>query len=143
MADLLLRIKRHADLSRTFDAKELPQAAIAEYEASYRQILATAGKNESPHVEVKRMIKRMTKFEQETLLFMYDLDVPFTNNLAERDIRMPKAKQKISGGFRSEDGANHFARIRGFVSTAKKRGMNVFDGLVAVFNGGATEFLFS
>ena len=56
---------------------------------------------------------------------------------------MPKAKLKISGGFRSEDGANAFARIRGFISTTKKRGKSVYDGLVAVFNGGATDFLYS
>jgi hypothetical protein len=55
---------------------------------------------------------------------------------------MPKAKQKISGGFRSEDGANAFARIRGFVSTARKRGKSIFDGLLAVFNGDATNFLY-
>jgi hypothetical protein len=56
---------------------------------------------------------------------------------------MPKLKQKISGGFRSIEGANAFARIRGFVSTAIKRGKNVLDGLVAVFNGDAYDFMFS
>jgi transposase len=55
---------------------------------------------------------------------------------------MPKAKQKISGGFRSEDGANAFARIRGFISTAKKRSKSVYEGLLAVFKGEATDFLY-
>jgi hypothetical protein len=121
----------------------LPGEAIEEYEASYRKILTAAGEMDTLHIEVRRMIKRMTKFEHETLLFMYDFAVPFTNNLAERDIRMPKAKQKISGGFRSEDGANAFARIRGFLSSVRKRGKNAFDGLVAVFKGDPTNFLFT
>jgi len=67
---------------------------------------------------------------------------PFTNNLAERDVRMPKLKQKISGCFRSNGGANSFARIRGFLFTAKKKGRRVLDGLVAAFNGEAANFLY-
>jgi transposase len=143
MICLLLRIKRHVELSHAFDANSLPNESIDEYENAYRKILAIAGKIESPHIESKRMVNRMTEYEQEALLFMYDFDVPFTNNLAERDIRMPKLKQKISGGFRSEDGANAFARIRSFVSTAIKRGKDVYEGLVAVFSGDAYDFLFT
>ena len=143
MICLLLRIKRHVDLSRVFGADGLPQQAIDAYEAAYRKILVCAKALENPHIESKRMANRMADYEQESLLFMYDFDVPFTNNLAERDIRMPKLKQKISGGFRSVEGANNFARIRGFVSTAIKRGKNVYDGLIAVFNDDAYEFLFS
>ena len=143
MICLLLRIKRHVDLSRAFDADCLPQEAIDEYECVYRKILAVAGKIESPHIESKRMVNRLATYEQESLLFMFDFDVPFTNNLAERDIRMPKLKQKISGGFRSEDGADAFARIRGYVSTAIKRGKSVYDGLIAVFNGDSYDFMFS
>jgi transposase len=143
MACLLLRIKRHVDLSKLFGADHLEQEDIEIYEGMYQKILTNASTDiEKAQKESRRMIKRMTKYEQETLLFMYDFSVPFTNNLAERDIRMPKAKQKISGGFRSKDGANAFARIRGFVSTVKKRGKNVFDGLVAVFRGDAAEFLY-
>ena len=73
---------------------------------------------------------------------MLDFDVPFTNNLAERDVRMPKLKQKISGCFRSEDGKKAFARNRGFISTVKKKGKNVLEGLVSVFSGDATCFLY-
>jgi transposase len=143
MICLLLRIKRHVELSQVFDADSLPQENIDAYERAYRKILEGAKAIENPHIESKRMANRMTDYEQESLLFMYDFDVPFTNNLAERDIRMPKLKQKISGGFRSEEGASAFARIRGFVSTAIKRSKNVYDGLVAVFNGDADDFIFS
>jgi transposase len=144
-AALLLRIKHHVDLTKMFGNNEnsLAQEDIDIYLSMYRKILANADatKAETP-LEARRMLNRLAKYEQETLLFMYDFSVPFTNNQAERDIRMPKAKQKISGGFRSEDGAKAFARIRGFISTARKRGKSIYDGLRAVFNGEATEFLY-
>ena len=146
MITLLLRIKEHVALSSLFGAKELIQDDIDCYETLYRNILAQ-GQAEweasaIQHVEAKRLLNRLGKFEAETLLFMLDFDVPFTNNLAERDIRMPKTKQKISGGFRSYSGAKHFARIRGYISTAKKKGKNVLNGLVSVFNGNSAEFLY-
>ena len=145
MACLLLKIKRHVDLTKLWSKEEtsLAQVDIDIYTSLYRKILADAEDTKaSAPVDARRMLNRLAKYEDETLLFMCDFAVPFTNNLAERDIRMPKAKQKISGGFRSEDGANAFARIRGFVSTARKRGKSIFDGLLAVFNGDATNFLY-
>ena len=145
MVCLLLRIKRHVDLTKLFNEDEtsLAQEDIIIYEGMYRQILENEeSRKAQASLDARRLLNRLAKFEQETLLFMYDFDVPFTNNLAERDIRMPKVKQKISGGFRSEEGANAFARVRGFISTTKKRGKSVYDGLVAVFKGEAMDFLY-
>ena len=65
------------------------------------------------------------------LRFLTDPQVPFTNNLAERDVRMMKLRQKISGGFRSEDGAKDFAVIRSVLSTARKQGWNILATLIA------------
>ena len=146
MIILLLRIKKHVDLSRLFGAKELAQPDIDCYETLYRNILAQGRveweSSANQHIEAKRLLKRLGKFEAETLLFMLDFNVPFTNNLAERDVRMPKTKQKISGGFRSYSGAKHFARIRGFISTTKKKGKNALCGLISVFDGNSGEYLY-
>jgi transposase len=81
------------------------------------------------------LILRLFHYKQDVLRFLHDPAVPFTNNDAERDLRMMKCKQKISGGFRSTQGAEQFARIRGFISTVRKRGFNVLNSIQSVFSG--------
>jgi transposase len=75
------------------------------------------------------LLLRLATRKQDTLRFLHDPTVPFTNNQAERDGRMMKLRQKISGGFRSPQGAMDFALIRSFFSTAKKQGWNIIDAL--------------
>ncbi len=67
------------------------------------------------------LLIRFKTFKDETLRFLVDFDVPFTNNLAEQDLRMTKVKMKISGGFRTFEGAHVFVRLRSIVSTARKQ----------------------
>ena len=76
------------------------------------------------------LLLRLQARKEDALRFLANLAVPFTNNQAEQDVRMAKLKQKISGGFRSEQGANDFATIRGFISTAKKQGWNIIPAII-------------
>ena len=77
------------------------------------------------------LIARLVERKQDVLRFLLDPSVPFTNNQAERDVRMMKLRQKISGGFRSNEGASDFATIRSFISTARKQGWKMIDALTS------------
>jgi len=78
---------------------------------------------------------RFKEHKEKVLAFMYNFEVPFDNNLAERDIRMVKLQQKISGTFRTGQGAKYFCRIRAYISTVKKNGINVSGALKDAIRG--------
>ena len=81
------------------------------------------------------LIKRLSEKREAVLRFVTDLRVPFDNNQAERDVRMPKLKQKVSGCFRSDQGIAHFADIRSYLSTLRKQSADIFKSLVLTFQG--------
>ncbi len=85
--------------------------------------------------KTQNLLTRFSDFEESALAFLHDINVPFTNNLAEQDIRMIKVRLKISGCFRTVQGAEHFARIRSYFSTARKQGRNVLDSITDAFKG--------
>ena len=81
------------------------------------------------------MIGWLRTHQAAVLAFMYDVNVPFDNNQAKRDIRMIKVQQKISGGFRKPSGAERFCHICSYLSTVRKHGLKVIDALQQVFAG--------
>lgn len=134
MIDCLLDIKKVVALAKpTMD--HLTKARIRDFEALYQSILddgcaanplsaclAHSGKKRGRRKKTKprNLLGRLAEHRQEALAFMDDFRVPVDNNLAEREIRMMKVQQKISGMFRSEDGAKAFCPIRSYISTARK-----------------------
>jgi len=87
----------------------------------------------------RNLVERLIKYQDAVLAFAFNEQVPFTNNLAERDIRPTKIKQKISNSFRSFKGAQYYARIESFISTARKNNMNIFNEIRDSFDG--TNFI--
>ena len=148
MKTLLLKIKESVDKAKARGTTALPRHQISRFKQKYRNIVDAAlapylnqpRSNAPPkrgpkkQSKVKNLLDRLDKYQTETLRFMVDFRVPFDNNLAERDIRMTKVKQKISGTFRSEAGTEAFCRIRGFISTLKKQERNVLEELTFIFN---------
>jgi transposase len=128
----------------------LSENQIQALEARYQQILdegyaqnplspqpANAQKRRGRRKKTKprNLLERLDQHRNEALAFLYDFNVPFDNNLAERDIRMMKVQQKISGMFRTEEGAKVFCRIRSYISTARKNAVGAMDALARVFSG--------
>jgi len=93
----------------------------------------TVSKRKPKQSEARNLLERLRDFETAVLEFLIDPDVPFTNNLGERDIRMTKVQQKISGCFRSMEGAKNFCRIRSYLSTCKKNGISASEALASLF----------
>jgi transposase len=139
----LLRRACHATNLARDRGVPLKPGLIALFERCYHGILAeglafhesepplakTGRRGRQPRRVGHNLLLRLSTRKQDVLRFLTDPGVPFTNNLAERDGRMMKLRQKISGGFRSEDGARDFAVIRSVLSTARKQGWNMLQTL--------------
>jgi len=91
--------------------------------------------------KARNLLERLRDYETETLRFMTDTQVPFTNNQGENDIRMTKVQQKISGCFRSFEGAQIFCRVRSYLSTCRKHGLAATHALQILFAGRLPDFI--
>ena len=87
--------------------------------------------------EERKLLNRLKKYRDNHLLFAANFDVPFDNNLSERDLRMVKTKAKVSGCFRSLDGAKIFANLMSVIKTAIKQNLSPYRAVRAVFQGNA------
>jgi transposase len=149
MAELLREIKKVVDeFRKTTDA--LPPERIQEFTERYHGIMnrgyaanprplptkgATKKRGRCKQTPPLNLLDRLRDFKPQVLAFMHDFRVPFDNNQAERDIRMVKVKQKVSGSFRTVGGGDCFARVRGYISTARKNAVNVFSAIKDAFCG--------
>jgi transposase len=135
----------------------LPEDQAVQYREQYRAILKQAelecppppepeGQDRKKRGRIKRsksrnLLERLRDFEQETLRFMTDEEVSFTNNQGENDIRMTKLHQKISGCFRSMEGAKIFCRVRSYLSTCRKNDVSATDALTILFEDRLPDFI--
>lgn len=147
---LLVTIHTTVEIAKTEGKQALSPQELADFAARYEAVLVegfaanplqppptdqTKKRGRTKRPPPLNLLERLQTHRISVLGFMYDFAIPFDNNQAERDLRMMKLKQKISGCFRSEEGARCFCRIRGYLSTLRKQGRNVLDALVRLFSG--------
>jgi hypothetical protein len=140
--DRLLRdLQRAVAAATEAGHDDLDILQLAGYRMAYNQIIA-AGHRENPlntirtgqrgfiaQTPARNLLCRLDRYREDVLRFAHDFHVPFDNNLVERDIRMVKLQQKISGCWRTSTGADHFLALRAYLSTARKQGRAALDVL--------------
>jgi transposase len=146
LIQLLREMKTHVETARAAAEDTLEPALCSALRARYDALLAEGRAGNPPlprtrkvgrrkQTPAQNLLDRLERHAEAVLAFLYDFAVPFDNNLAERDLRMVKVQQKISGGFRSAEGAVIFCRIRGYISTLRKQDLHVLSALQSVFLG--------
>jgi transposase len=145
---LLIEMKQAVEAAKAAGKSVLPKKTLYSLLKRYDALLKkgeAANPPPSPEAVPRRgrrkqtparnLLDRLRRYQEETLAFLHDFAVPFDNNRAERDIRMMKVQQKVSGGFRSQDGAQAFCRIRGYLASARKQSHPVLFALHQLFLG--------
>jgi transposase len=153
LTSTLLAMKQAAEEARARDREAIDSDQLSVFVGDYDRWVAQglAAHPEGIRVAGRRggrvkqspercLLIRLLNKRDEVLRFAHDLSVPFDNNLAERDLRMIKVQQKVSGCFRSIRGAEIFCAVRSYLSTARKQGLNLMDSIKAAFAGSPVDF---
>jgi hypothetical protein len=147
MAALLIEAKWAVGRAVAAGADRLDPRRLDHYHARYQTIIDEGWRANPPPAATRpssgrqrrskaaNLLARLDDHHEEVLRFTTDFRVPFDNNQAERDIRMAKLQQKISGGWRTLAGAQRFCRLRSYISTAHKQQVEVLPALRRVFEG--------
>jgi transposase len=137
----MIKLLLEAKIAVEGSEKPLHHATVRKFHRRYDGILEQGReeflKSESPDYngEDMKLLRRLKKYKTEHLRFIANPKVPFDNNQAERDLRMIKAKTKISGCFRAVDGGEVFAVLKSYTSTLRKNERNIFEGIRLAFEG--------
>jgi transposase len=146
MIDLLVELNTAVNDAKATGKTALPTRRLAEFRTRYRALIADGWKAHPPPTPTGKqgrpklgvagsLLRRLDIYQDDVLRFATDFRVPFDNNQAERDIRMIRLQQKISGSWRSEAGADAFLAVRSYLSTAHKHQRNALDVLRELFTG--------
>jgi transposase len=142
MKELLLDMKMTVERAQATGKRELDVLALGRFHRRYERLLALGYQANPPPVAPKKthggrtkqhparnLLDRLSLHTWQVLAFLIDFAVPFSNNQAERDLRMMKVQQKVSGCFRTEPGLTRFCRIRSYLSTLRKQGIPLLAAL--------------